>query len=522
MLNRRHSIKYADEVLRAIPSGLLYGVSSYRPQFAPDQTIGLTVAGALATGRAQRELELFRLAVRMAADIEYAHEPVAAGPSHGLEAPNLTADQVGQQLIPTEAERAPLLARLAALLRAEQWGWSSYSGGDPWSFAISRQVRPYREIRDIKDYWEIQQQRATPAVTPIAVAPTSPAPGPTVAPVPSKPVTVTEILTVIVPLMGLLFALPFINTSMVRVALCTLLAAAIVAIWRPWRTRTWVRWVGVGAAAISTTALVWSLTGELPGKSSPPVPEPNAQAPSEGSCLPTGTTICRYLRLARDQQFNLTQWGQANSYDIRLAAADTLATVNGRRMSKGLAQEGPLDPRLCWTAGNWAETQQVLTTESRVCIWTPSGHYALVTLVPKPSTAPYAALFVVAITTDKTPVEPPANGRTVVVDNRVTDGARVREDEPAYLASKPRLGCADCVISGTYLLTGARINAVCQTQGDQITNGDLQSADDDANPELRSSKRWYGIRWPDGRSGLLHETWIRKEDRGGLQLPVCQ
>ena len=99
----------------------------------------------------------------------------------------------------------------------------------------------------------------------------------------------------------------------------------------------------------------------------------------------------------------------------------------------------------------------------------------------------------------------------------------MREDSPGYLSTVTENYCKrnGCALPGTDMGTGARITAICQTTGARTTNGQDNSAVDDANPELYTTTRWYGIRWSDGRFGYLSEAWIAASDRGGLGLRQC-
>jgi hypothetical protein len=115
--------------------------------------------------------------------------------------------------------------------------------------------------------------------------------------------------------------------------------------------------------------------------------------------------------------------------------------------------------------------------------------------------------------------------RVITIDNRVTDGAGMREDAtPVSLGSQPWASCSrrGCAISDTDRRSGDTYDAaVCQTTGDRVTNGQDANPADDANPSRFESTRHYGVRLPDGTFGYVSETWVRPEDRGGLGLPVC-
>jgi hypothetical protein len=116
-------------------------------------------------------------------------------------------------------------------------------------------------------------------------------------------------------------------------------------------------------------------------------------------------------------------------------------------------------------------------------------------------------------------------GKVIRVYNRVTSGPRMREDdEPVSLSMKPAANCADrnCLIKGTNRETGGTYDAaVCQRQGEEITNGQDTTALDDANPELFQSRRHYGVRLDEDTFGYVSEVWIAPRDRGGLGLPIC-
>ncbi|MGK2956102.1 MAG: vWA domain-containing protein [Solirubrobacterales bacterium] len=127
---------------------------------------------------------------------------------------------------------------------------------------------------------------------------------------------------------------------------------------------------------------------------------------------------------------------------------------------------------------------------------------------------------------DPDPPDPPTPvPHVVVVNKRVTNGMSMREDStPTRLLTQPRAFCTTngCNINGTERSTGQTYeSAVCQTWGERITNGNDHSAVDDANPELYSSTRYYGVRLADGTFGYLSEVWVQAADRGGLWLGAC-
>lgn len=119
---------------------------------------------------------------------------------------------------------------------------------------------------------------------------------------------------------------------------------------------------------------------------------------------------------------------------------------------------------------------------------------------------------------------PPPAQVTLTVYNQVTNGpSAMREDTPAYLSTVPQNFCRrdGCAIGGTDRNTGGTYYpAVCQLNGARTTNGNDGNANDDGNPGLFSSTRWYGINLG-GSRGYISEVWINPGQRGGLGLPGC-
>ena len=173
-LYRIHDLDAA-HLLTKLPPGLLYGVDagSVVP-IAGTTTIGLTAAGADATGRAQRELDLFLATVRHAVAVERDYDPPSDRPD--LHAGLVSAD-VATLLGLTLPEDAALLKRLGAILYTERWGWTSFGGlgADTWEVQIGREVRRFGHIPDIASYWELRPKHWLPD-EPVPAAGRSPAP----------------------------------------------------------------------------------------------------------------------------------------------------------------------------------------------------------------------------------------------------------------------------------------------------------------------------------------------------------
>jgi len=116
-------------------------------------------------------------------------------------------------------------------------------------------------------------------------------------------------------------------------------------------------------------------------------------------------------------------------------------------------------------------------------------------------------------------------GKILRVYNKVTSGPeRMREDiEPVSLSTKPVAFCGgrDVCIEETERETrGIYDAAVCQREGEAITNGQDTGGSDDDNPGLFTSTLYYGVRLDD-TFGYVSEVWIDPKDRGGLGLPPC-
>jgi murein DD-endopeptidase MepM/ murein hydrolase activator NlpD len=125
------------------------------------------------------------------------------------------------------------------------------------------------------------------------------------------------------------------------------------------------------------------------------------------------------------------------------------------------------------------------------------------------------------------PPPPATDVRRVVitVDNRVTNGATMREDTtPARLTTQPWVYCGrrGCNIDGTERTSGETYDAaICQTVGERTTNGNDSDPADDQNPERFQSTLYYGVLLSNGTFGYVSEVWIRSEFRGGLGLRAC-
>lgn len=129
---------------------------------------------------------------------------------------------------------------------------------------------------------------------------------------------------------------------------------------------------------------------------------------------------------------------------------------------------------------------------------------------------------------EEQPTNPPPSPprKVITVYNKLTNGStQMREDPiPVRLTTKPWKYCTSrgCNINGTERATGGTYDAaVCQTTGDETTNGDNTDPIDDHNPNRYTSNRYYGVRLGNGTFGYVSEVWINSAHRGGLGLPAC-
>ncbi len=148
-LDQRHELDVA-EVIPAVPPGLLYGVHPHLTVTpTPGQTIGLTAAGAARCTGSSEDLQAFVGVIRYAAELHRSWRP---GDPTSAE-PVLTDAQVRQHVPLPAAGRDAMLSRLWELLQTEHWGWVGAQRGEQgWQFNLGRDVRQFRNVRNIDDY----------------------------------------------------------------------------------------------------------------------------------------------------------------------------------------------------------------------------------------------------------------------------------------------------------------------------------------------------------------------------------
>ena len=153
-LDRRWDAHHDSDVLddlRQLPDGLAFGFGQ-RPR--NETSIGLTVAGIAACENSDEMLSLFLDYLRQATKVQKAWQPPPGDPSA---LPSLSDEDYARNSTALPAEnREKLLPLLAHLLIAEPCKWRSFSGPDPeghWTATFDRDVRTFRELADLDDYW---------------------------------------------------------------------------------------------------------------------------------------------------------------------------------------------------------------------------------------------------------------------------------------------------------------------------------------------------------------------------------
>ena len=138
-----------------LPAELLY--PPLGGWLAPDQNLRLTIAGAVACSGTEEDVRYFLEVVRFAAELERSWP---GRPEEETDEPILKAPDVVQRLQFPAAGREALLTRLGLLLEVEPWGWQTASPGSPdWQSGLNRQVRRFRGVKDLEQYWSIRTRQ---------------------------------------------------------------------------------------------------------------------------------------------------------------------------------------------------------------------------------------------------------------------------------------------------------------------------------------------------------------------------
>jgi predicted nucleotide-binding protein len=140
------------EVLKEMPPGFLYGVSPNNPVPPSDsQEIGLTVAGIAACDNTAVILSAFFGLIKLAARTEKQWEPSSGNPK----ASPVLSDVDFESHSPEFAGTHQIMPLLYLMLGTEQMGWAglSLTNDGHWAISITREIRRFRNMVDINDYW---------------------------------------------------------------------------------------------------------------------------------------------------------------------------------------------------------------------------------------------------------------------------------------------------------------------------------------------------------------------------------
>jgi hypothetical protein len=143
------------DALSEVPPGFLYGVGPNSPVPLPDsQEVGLTVAGVAACPNTSELLTMFVEFIQMATSVEKGWQPP---PSQPDAKPSLSDTEFASRarMLPA-AGRDHLLQLLLLILQTERGSWAGFTA-DPktghWAACFNREIRVFRNVTDIDDYW---------------------------------------------------------------------------------------------------------------------------------------------------------------------------------------------------------------------------------------------------------------------------------------------------------------------------------------------------------------------------------
>ena len=143
------------DVLREMPPGFLHGAGpNSQVPLLDNEEIGLTVAGVAACRNTDELLMVFIEFVQMATGIEKGWQPPVGQPDA---MPGLTDAEFAlhARTLPA-AGREHLLQLLFLMLQAERGGWAGFTASPTaghWAAIFNREIRVFRNVSDIDDYW---------------------------------------------------------------------------------------------------------------------------------------------------------------------------------------------------------------------------------------------------------------------------------------------------------------------------------------------------------------------------------
>ena len=217
-----------------------------------------------------------------------------------------------------------------------------------------------------------------------------------------QPRTAVQRLGAIVSLVTLTILITFATYRasrwpLIQCASAAAIAASSAAIWygRPRLLRSIAPAVtacAVAFAVLACTFVPWAdIYNNLRSDASAPARLDHStggsdSGPPAGSCV--HADLCRYLRLAISQEFDLDQWRNANApqADLTLSSAGQLLALGGARIAlPGKAPVTPADPRQCQAVKTWHDSITLPPVGGAVCVRTSAGHLAFLVHERAPS-----------------------------------------------------------------------------------------------------------------------------------------
>jgi predicted nucleotide-binding protein len=145
--------------LREMPPGILYGAGPGSPAIPADsQRIGLTVAGIAACPGTDEILSLYIDFIQLATQAERNWRPPSGKPDSG---PQLG---IGDLYSHTRVKARSAHEILPLIIETEQMGWGviSFRTRHDWGVSLTRDIRRFRNIASIDDYWSKRQEPQEP------------------------------------------------------------------------------------------------------------------------------------------------------------------------------------------------------------------------------------------------------------------------------------------------------------------------------------------------------------------------
>ncbi|WP_327697705.1 hypothetical protein [Streptomyces sp. NBC_00459] len=155
------------DVLGRLPERLLVGLPDLnRPVPVGDSPVALTIAGVAQCPDSSDLVQAFLALVRAMAQLERDHEGEDSSGRTLLH----SGDAVERVGLPAGHDSEELLRR--AFLQAKEEPWSVYSNSGPegtygregWEFAVDRNIRAYRGVVDLSDYWQRRGAQLPPSL----------------------------------------------------------------------------------------------------------------------------------------------------------------------------------------------------------------------------------------------------------------------------------------------------------------------------------------------------------------------